>query len=180
MLLFSFFLCMLCHPFLLHCLYPKAINKKNEGLIIYSCFIVFDVVIFWRLFIYWELFWFVLSGLLSWFGIMYICTWTSCISSSFTRNGQYNFTRTGRNVNIFVNGINNFKNRLFKSSATQGGQTTFRTLLYGHAVLLRHYHSQMVKKIFFDKKKKQKRNNFEFSTWVVYRQVHQMTSSLLM
>lgn len=31
-----------------------------------------------------------------------------------------------------------------QSSANQGGQTTFRTLLYGHAVLLRHYHSQMV------------------------------------
>ncbi|CAF5045595.1 unnamed protein product [Rotaria magnacalcarata] len=30
-----------------------------------------------------------------------------------------------------------------QSSASQGGQTTFRTLLYGHAVLLRHYHSQM-------------------------------------
>ncbi|CAF3538671.1 unnamed protein product [Rotaria sordida] len=30
-----------------------------------------------------------------------------------------------------------------QSSGNQGGQTTFRTLLYGHAVLLRHYHSQM-------------------------------------
>ncbi|UJR36545.1 hypothetical protein I4U23_029265 [Adineta vaga] len=30
-----------------------------------------------------------------------------------------------------------------QTSASQGGQTTFRTLLYGHAVLLRHYHSQM-------------------------------------
>jgi hypothetical protein len=40
-----------------------------------------------------------------------------------------------------------------QSSASQGGQT-FRTLLYGHAVLLRHYRSQMVK--FENRKKKLK------------------------
>jgi hypothetical protein len=36
------------------------------------------------------------------------------------------------------------KEFLLQSSASQSGQTTFRTLLYGHAVLLRHYRSQMV------------------------------------
>jgi hypothetical protein len=36
-------------------------------------------------------------GLLSGFGIVCICTRTSGISSSFTRNGEYNFSRTGKN-----------------------------------------------------------------------------------
>jgi hypothetical protein len=72
---------------------------------------------------------------------MYIRARTSGIGSSFTRNGQYNFNRTGRfDEDEWID-----SNRLFQSSANQGGQTTFRTLLYGHAVLLRHYHSQMVR-----------------------------------
>lgn len=67
----------------------------------------------------------------------------------------------------------------FQSSANQGGQTTFRTLLYGHAVLLRHYHSQMVDGLPFLLSFVRRESSI-FSTWVVCRQVHPMTSSLLM
>ncbi len=100
MLLFSFFFSLHVMSFFPAWLFVfQAINKK-KGLIVYiymyiQAWYFFNVLIFWHLFT-WKLFSFILSGLLSWFGIMYIRTGTSGISSSFTRNGQYDFTWTGR------------------------------------------------------------------------------------
>lgn len=77
-------------------------------------------------------------GLLSGFGLVCVRARTSSLSSSFARNGEYHFSRTGISLLEKMKG-----DVLVQSSASQGGQT-FRTLLYGHAVLLRHYRSQMV------------------------------------
>lgn len=64
---------------------------------------------------------------------MRVRTGTSGLGSRPAGNGEHHFCQVGQGderVNALI--------VRFQSSASQGGQT-FRTLLYGHAVLLRHY-----------------------------------------